>query len=305
MIDIGHYVSLLKEDTFVIYLFHGVVEKSDYEVRNYTRKHLKKDEFCALIKSLKSRGYVLTMDEIVDNHRRNKKCPKYSYAITFDDGFENNFSVAAPILFDLNIPAIFYVSTELIQKNSMTWTDKVEYCIEQIDSGSLHIDWLTKPVVFNSKSSKIEFIEMLRNTVKANADIDTEELVVNIYNQCDLDPIIQSEDPLDKKMSWKQVQTLHEETRFTVGGHSHRHVNMAFLGEDELNYEVSKSIYLMKEKAGINTCHYAYPEGLEHCFSDKVIETLRKYGVVCCPTAIEGVNNNITDLFYLRRFFVV
>tara|TARA_B100000315_G_scaffold249547_1_gene280932 strand:- start:113 stop:1030 length:918 start_codon:yes stop_codon:yes gene_type:complete len=305
MTDVEYYISLLNEDTFVIYLFHGVIEKSDYEVRNYSRKHLEKDEFYSLIKGLKSRGCALTMDEIVDNHRINKKCPKYSYAITFDDGFENNFSVAAPMLSDLNIPAIFYVSTELIQNNSMTWTDKVEYCIEQLDSGLLLIDWLPNPIAFNNKRSKIEFMELLRNTVKMNVEINTEELVENIYNQCDIDPIVESENPLDKKMSWQQVQTLHEEPRFTVGGHSHRHVNLAFLDNGQLEYEISESISLLKEKGSISTCHYAYPEGLEYCFSDKVIEKLRKYGIVCCPTAIEGVNNNVTDLFHLRRFFVV
>ena len=305
MIDVEYYISLLQEDTFVIYLFHGIIEKSDYEVRNYSRKHLEKDEFYALIKGLKLRGCALTMDEIVDNHKTNKKCPKYSYAITFDDGFENNFSVAAPMLSDLNMPAIFYVSTELIQNNSMTWTDKVEYCIEQMDSGILQIVWLPSPIPINNKKSKIEFVEMLRDTVKVNSEINTEELVENIYNQCDIDPIVESEHPLDKKMSWEQVQTLDEQTEFTIGGHSHHHVNLAFLDNALLEYEISKSISLLKEKGGISTCHYAYPEGLEYCFSEKVIEKLKEYSIVCCPTAIEGVNNNFTDLFHLRRVFVV
>ena len=60
--------------------------------------------------------------------------PDFSFSITFDDGFENNYSIARPILEKLSIPATFYVSTNLIDKNLMTWIDQIEYCIDQINS---------------------------------------------------------------------------------------------------------------------------------------------------------------------------
>ena len=56
--------------------------------------------------------------------------PRNAYAITFDDGFENNYSLAAPILDDFNLPATFYFSTDFIENNSMSWIDKIEYCVE-------------------------------------------------------------------------------------------------------------------------------------------------------------------------------
>ena len=37
--------------------------------------------------------------------------PPNSFAITFDDGFENNLSVAAPLLSDLKIPLTIYITT--------------------------------------------------------------------------------------------------------------------------------------------------------------------------------------------------
>ena len=49
------------------------------------------------------------MDEVVFIKKNNQKISKKSFVITFDDGFENNYSIAAPVLDDLNIPATFSI----------------------------------------------------------------------------------------------------------------------------------------------------------------------------------------------------
>jgi len=68
--------------------------------------------------------------------------------------------------------------------------------------------------------------------------------------------------------------------------------------------EIQISIKLLKENAGIAPKHYSYPEGQEIDYSDKVIKELKSRGVLCCPTAIDGMNNLSTDLFHLKRIMV-
>ena len=51
--------------------------------------------------------------------------------------------------------------------------------------------------------------------------------------------------------------------------------------------------------------HYAYPEWLEWSFSPEVISVLQLQGVVCCPTAVDGLNTIDDDLFGLNRINVV
>jgi hypothetical protein len=69
--------------------------------------------------------------------------------------------------------------------------------------------------------------------------------------------------------------------------------------------EIKTSVDLLAQKAGVYSPHYSYPEGLAHCYSDEVIDTLKIYGVICCPTAIDGINQVINDLFHLYRITVV
>ena len=51
--------------------------------------------------------------------------------------------------------------------------------------------------------------------------------------------------------------------------------------------------------------HYSYPEGLEDCYSDRVINVLKQHGIICAPSAIHGKNCIGDDLFHLKRIMVV
>ena len=110
---------------------------------------------------------------------------------------------------------------------------------------------------------------------------------------------------LDAKLSWDQVRQLDEDPLFTLGGHGHTHRILSHLGHDELVEEVGTSLNLLKEAAGHPVIHYSYPEGMPDCYSPGVVRVLKQFGVRCCPTAIEGVNEARSDPFELRRIPVV
>ena len=72
---------------------------------------------------IKNHGYhVLRFDELVEAIRQNKKPLKKSVVITFDDGNEDNFTHAFPVLKKYGFSAIFFLPTDLIgTEQFMTW----------------------------------------------------------------------------------------------------------------------------------------------------------------------------------------
>lgn len=300
-----NYNDRLTETGVTIFLMHGVVVKSDYTIRNYSKKHLDKDYFYHFLLSLKQAGCPLSMDDIVHHHYEREPFPPRAFAITFDDAFENNYSVAAPILAELNIPATFYLTTGFIDNNAMSWIDRIEYCLETVPRASLSFAWDGTTHVLKSVTDKIRFLDYLRSHVKRDKTIDLDELVSSVFSQCGVAEVRQSSDPLDLKMTWDNVREMIADKLFTFGGHSHHHVNLSFLRPKELGDEVATSISRIQEETHINPRHYSYPEGLDYCYSDEVIRVLRSNGIICSPTAIDGVNGLGTDLFHLRRITVV
>ena len=149
------YTDQLRQDELAIFLFHGVLRENRYAVRNYTRKHIDQQDFATFVRHLRERGTPLSLDDVVEHHKTGTPFPPYAFAITFDDGFENNASVAAPILDDLNIPATFYVTTDFIASNRMSWIDRIEWALESVNIVSLGFPWReTGETVTNSEDMK-------------------------------------------------------------------------------------------------------------------------------------------------------
>jgi hypothetical protein len=70
--------------------------------------------------------------------------------------------------------------------------------------------------------------------------------------------------------------------------------------------EIDTPIAMLKSNANLSEVrHFSYPEGFEGSFTEETIELLKCCGVVCSPTAIEGVNELYADPFHLMRISVV
>jgi peptidoglycan/xylan/chitin deacetylase (PgdA/CDA1 family) len=294
----------LHDNALSIFLFHGVVKGNEHPVRNYTSKHIAEDDFVRHMKELSAAGVALSMDEVLDRCREGVSFPPKAFAITFDDGFENNISVAAPVLADFSIPATFYLTSGFVDGNAMSWIDRIEYCLEEAGDVTVQLPWNDGLSRITSAGDAIRVLDEIRREVKASPEMDVEGLVAMLFDQCGVEPIRSSDDSLDLKMTWKQVRELDADPAFTVGGHTHTHAIMSYLSPSALDREIDISLDLLRDRAGIVSRHYSYPEGQADHYSEEVILALKNRGIECCPTAIDGVNEQGSDPFHLKRIMV-
>ncbi len=295
----------LSDREVAIFLFHGVVAESIGLVRNYTRKHLERRIFCEVLEQLTAAGRPMSLQDIVAHCVSGEAFPPRSFAVTFDDGFENNYSIAAPILSDFGVPATFFVTSGFIEHNAMAWVDRIEYFMEHTRRGALRLPWTEEAQWFEDRAGKIALLEQIRHRAKRDPVLDVDELVGDIFAQGTLEEVAAGDGPLDRKMSWQQVAALACHELFTIGGHGHTHRIMSYLDDEALQREVSECLRLLQEKASVTAAHYSYPEGLEYCYSDRVIDALRRHGIVCCLTAEDGTNRPDEGIFRLKRIAVV
>lgn len=294
----------MKKNSFKILLFHGVIKKNKFKIRNYNSKHILETKFFKILKALKKKHFFLSMEEICYSLQNKQKLPKNSLCVTFDDGFENNFSVAAPILDNLKIPTTFYFSTDFIEKNSISWIDKLEYCLENKIQGEIILPWQKKKVIFNNRKTKINLLKNIRRNIKNNLKFDINSFVKSFFFQLNEKEPTSLDSHIDKKINWTQVKKLNNNELFTIGGHSHNHVSLGSLSDKNVNYELEKSFSLFKDRINLKLRHYSYPEGRKIDFNYKIIKKLKDRGILACPTAIDGINNLNTNLFELKRKIV-
>jgi peptidoglycan/xylan/chitin deacetylase (PgdA/CDA1 family) len=299
---VGDLRRWLADQSVAIFLFHGVVAGAGHPVRNYTRKHLPVGEFSDMIDALCGAGEPVSMDDVVAASGGTASLPPRAFCITFDDGFENNFSVAAPALERRNVPAMFYVTTGFVDEGRCSWIDLIEYAFEARDIVDLDLPQIGIKVSSRTAGEKRAVLDRIRTEVKGRPAVDPYEIADAVWRQLDVRQM--TPDPeLDAKMSWSQLAELARHPLFTVGGHSHTHRILSFLSPADLADELDRSLSLLTTHVGPIE-HYSYPEGLSHCYSDQVIAALKQRRIVCAPTAEAGTNTTADDLFRLKRIMV-
>lgn len=300
-----YYKQFLSTNKFPIFLFHGVVTSYQERVRNYNRKHIESEYFRDVLSCLlRAGGNPISMDDILAARHRQISLPERAFAITFDDGFENNLSVAAPILYDLSVPATIYVTTKFVEENLMSWVDRIEFAISTTSRRELVLPW-SKVFSITNVESKVRVLEEVRSYVKTSPGTNPNQIADYIQDRLDTPRVYSLDDQFNLKLNWDQVRELSSNELISIGGHTHTHQILSHLDEGSLNYEISESIKTINVQLGINVRHFSYPEGLSHHFTERCIEVLKAKGVLICPSAIHGVNDIETDLFFLNRIQVI
>ena len=292
-----NYSKYLQKKSCTIFLFHGVINQNNFKLRNYNKKHLEKKKFIKILNQLKKNGNPISMDEVVNLHDNNKDFKDKSFAITFDDGFYNNYSIAIPILKKMNIPATFYITTDFINKNITSWIDRIEMAVNNIDSGTTKI--FQKKIGFKKTlNRKIKFMNKIRYLIKNRFDKDPYQITSKVLKDLKYKKkVSNSNHILDKKMNWSQIRKMNDSNLFLIGGHSTKHKILSFLGDNEVKKEIKNSIEIIEKKLKKKIIHYSYPEGLNHTFSIREIKILKKFGIKCCPTAEVGINSKKIKFF--------
>jgi peptidoglycan/xylan/chitin deacetylase (PgdA/CDA1 family) len=101
------------DDGFGILMYHRVAETVPgvgTPTMNVAPRQLRRQ-----LTGLLERGFVCwPLRQLIKAHRERRAVPSSAFAITFDDGFENNYLDAWPILRELNLPATIFVATKYL-----------------------------------------------------------------------------------------------------------------------------------------------------------------------------------------------
>ena len=127
-----------------ILMYHSI----DYTADKSDRMFVSPQVFEKQMKFLRDRGYnVIPLEEAVGYISRRARPPARTVAITIDDGYENNYKYAYPVLKKYDIPATIFVIVGLVGREGfMNWDQIKELSasgIVDIESHSMTHPWLT------------------------------------------------------------------------------------------------------------------------------------------------------------------
>ena len=291
----------LNSSKLSIFLFHGVIKKKVIKnsIRNYNDKHIEKKKFEKYINFLSKNGTAITLDDLFQTKAYKKK-----FIITFDDGFYNNRKYALPILKKYNIPHMIYLTTNYVDKNLISWIDRIDLAIDKTKKKNIYSRYFNKNFKINNKKNKITFLNFVRKFTKSLKNKDLNKFADFFLDDLNLNAPLISNNDLDKKLSWKDIKQMSKNKLTYFGGHSHNHNILGHLSKSKYKKEILMSLNIFKKKTGNDIFHYSFPEGFKSSFNRDIIKFLKKKKIKTCVTTLKSkkiINNYLT----LDRSFVI
>ena len=244
---------------------------------------------------------VLPLDEALD---RTRKCtlPPRAAAITFDDGYADNYEVALPILKKHGLSATSFVATGHLNGGRM-WNDTV---VEAIRSSRIDILDLSSSPAFANAPTKIfptgslpgkrATIESVLGKIKYLQTTEREDVINLIADQ------IATKLPDNLMMTSKQVIELRR-SGMLIGAHTVSHPILANLQAVQVRNEISESKKYLEALLQENIGLFAYPNGkpnVDYQARDALI--IKELGFGAAFTTAWGVVDRNSDLMQLPRF---
>lgn len=291
---------------YTILLYHGV--HGDDEVlglRNSSGKHIAAARFATQMRHLAATRPLVSMRAIAAAYRGEGEIADGSVAVTFDDGFRNNYIHALPVLERYRVPATVYVATGFIGSGRMSWTDELESALLRsrergldIETGGVHRCW-----PLDGDAERLACLPAVKTLCKAMPYAEKDALVGRIIDALGVDP--QDGHPIYAFMDWDEVRAMAASPLIDFGAHTVDHVALAKVPIEEMRSQIDLSIAALESELRRPCAFFSYPEGQQDDYNAAVIGHLRRRGFDHCPTAIHGENMfPDTGPFDLRRIMV-
>ena len=283
-----------------ILCYHGVILKKKKDAANFALKHIEKKTFLKQIKYLKKNANIISMDEVCYNISNKINFKKNSVCITFDDGFENNFKIACPILKKYKIPTLFYLCPEIISKKYFFWVDIIEICLLNTKEKFITVSKNNRYILNNIKNKK-KAVTTIKKYCKSIDDSKKDKVINSIIVQSKVNYKSYINQDIYKPASWSQIKKVLNSNLFQVGGHSLLHSLLTKKSKTQMTKDIKETIKIIKKKTNVRVKYFSYPEGK---FNKSIINVMKNNKIVSSPIATSGTNSVNTNLFKLKRYMV-
>ena len=222
--------------------------------------------------------------------------------LTFDDGYEDMYLNAVPVLKKFELPATFFITTKNIDISSENWTDyilralfhgtqyKSSFCIKE---GRFRGYWKTE-----SLYDRVDLYHILRKIYEI-ATQDEKEYINNLLIQWSG---LSNDGRASRKILTKnEIQEIAKINGMTIGVHTVSHPFLDSLRDEIQQKEIEESKQQLERVLEKTMDYFAYPFGR---YNKNTLRILQKLGFNMAFTTERKLVDKNDNLLELPRFGV-
>jgi peptidoglycan/xylan/chitin deacetylase (PgdA/CDA1 family) len=250
--------SISSKNCYSVLEYHGVTTSVDAALNG---RHMDAVQFEKHLKYFRRNFDIVPLKEIYRYRQEGIRPKRKTIALTFDDGYRNNYNSVFPLLVKYNIPATFFIITASFNEdNFVVWPDIFDIVyryspLSQVVLGEY--EFIRNGGAFYSNKLGMSLFDWVKRLG------DERESILNDFKKTvDFTTLLQQV-PTEhwQLMGKKQIIEVFQSGLVEIGSHTHLHYNLGNIplkmAQEELAISKAKLEDIIKSK--VNTI--CYPDG--------------------------------------------
>ena len=291
---IGHLVDT--PGRLLVVMFHRVIDELNagsnqdpFSLGMCVRKHL----FAEQLQYIKSRFDVVPLADVLHSRHSGQSLPPATAAITFDDGYLDCLTIAAPILRELGLPATFFVPTGGLAEGNAFWWDRAiaavsDTRLSSVDLSSLGLSSAVSLTPSTRRASMIRILDALWLQPPESLPGKLDSLIKQLTPEQTYELATEARAP---RMNVEQVREL-AAMGFTIGAHTVSHVDLRQLDAGAVQQELVVSRQALEAVLDQPITTFAYPSGFHNEGLQRAVQAAGFYNAVSTDRGINGNDLN-------------
>ena len=291
-------IKRLRRRRVLIIMYHGLIDRdnSDEWTQLPVTMFEKQMEYISRILN------PVSLDDAIGCLGGENSIPPDPVVITFDDGYESNFTTGLEILKKYNIPAIVFITSSFIgddqNDGKPLWFDSVNEIVAGWPSDKLDLSLFgLEEYDLQTPINRTNAADRITDSMKKWSG----ERKIKLLSD------LSSSFPGESKQyhrgaSWKQIKEAFP--LITSGAHTVNHEILSGLSSDAAQKEIVGSKREIEGHTGKPVKYFAYPNGGREDFTSETVKLVAESGFEAAVTTIEGFNDADDNLLELKRIGV-
>jgi len=255
-----------------ILMYHGISNI----LSPFYKRHALKKHFIQQLNFLKKYCNVITLE---DYFNQNFKPNKINVALTFDDGYWNNFSIAKPLLEEAQLPAHFFI-TGINENNNLNdvippilWADFIEIAskLNLSPKNFKTFDFSIENNRLIEKSNNQTIHQIIKHIYP---DFNSKKELFQSFDHIEVSKIFRVNKEFWQLMNEKEIKQTSKSKYITIGSHGYFHNNLGNLSNEENLFELKTSKDYLENLIQKEVNSIAYPDGSYSISSIEIAEKL-------------------------------
>jgi peptidoglycan/xylan/chitin deacetylase (PgdA/CDA1 family) len=274
------------EPRVVVLAYHSVVENPELTAKTI-RTSQSRVSFESQMSALTRRFNLVSIEQVREFAAEGRRLPRWSAAVTFDDGFADNYDVVLPILSRYGIPATFYIMVNAVETGTPPWYIRLNFAFNTTAVAAWKHPENGRNLEIASAEGKKAALNVAWDLGAARSGTAQEQLISRIEESLQVAPLDARSGVM---MNWDQGRAL-KKAGHIIGGHTLSHPNLAQVSAAEARSEIWGCKQRLEQELGEPIHHFSYPHpALNPHWSPQTLQITREAGfrsaVLTTPGAV-------------------